>query len=289
MRSVSQMTPIWLLAVSSSAYGLPLQSARRAVHQSCSTRAGVVAMGLKRKMNLRQEQEQGLLAGLDVDDAMSGGLFPDDDVLIAAVKRRKPPTNVTEAAQAPSSPPPQSPPPPPPMRVSSPAALRSGALRMELQPLDATIDPRRCMGTWYVQWQVPALAFLEAGASDGTELYTWDEAKDRFDVRYTFRRKDAADDQITTVRQTGWVEEGTRWKVAPKVGPLGLPVRLPFLILDVDPEQYMVCSGGLSSWMYVMTREKQPPGELLDACLATVAKAGFDMDTVLRMEHGVGQ
>jgi len=156
-----------------------------------------------------------------------------------------------------------------------------------LTPLGSSVDPKRCMGTWFVQRQIPALAVLEAGARNGVELYTWDEAADRFDVQYTFNRRDAAVDAVTTVRQRGWVtsEAGTQWEVSPKVGPFFLPARLPFVILDVDPDAFMVCSGGLSSWMYAMTREREPPAALVESCLGTIEEAGFDMTKVLTVEH----
>ena len=160
-------------------------------------------------------------------------------------------------------------------------------------PLDATIQPKDCMGTWYVQHQVPALAFLEGGARNGMELYEWNSEADGgdFSVRYTFNRKDAAPDAITTVRQRGWVasDKGTSWKVAPWLGKFYAPVRLPFIMLDVDPAKYMVCTGGLKSWMYLMTRERQPDAAVLDACLATVEAAGFDMSKVMRMEQDATQ
>ena len=160
-------------------------------------------------------------------------------------------------------------------------------------PLDATIKPIDCMGTWYVQHQVPALALLESGARNGVELYEWTSGEDGadFSVRYTFNRKGAEPDAITTVRQRGWVasEEGTRWAVAPWLGKFYAPVRLPFIMLDVDPAAYMVCTGGLKSWMYVMTRERQPDAAVLDACLATVEAAGFDMSKVMRMEQDATQ
>ena len=45
-----------------------------------------------------------------------------------------------------------------------------------LEGSSAVADPRACMGTWYVQRQIPALAFLEAGARNGAEQYEWEEA-----------------------------------------------------------------------------------------------------------------
>ena len=156
-----------------------------------------------------------------------------------------------------------------------------------LTALDATIEPRSCMGTWYVQRQIPALALLEGGARNGVERYEWDDATSSFSVCYTFNRRGKADEDVTTVRQRGWVasEQGTQWQVAPLLGGFCPPVRLPFVILDVDPAAGMVCSGGLDSWMYVLTREKRPDGALVDALLATAAAAGIDMAKVSTVEH----
>lgn len=156
-----------------------------------------------------------------------------------------------------------------------------------LSPLDATIEPRACMGTWYVQRQIPALALLEDGARNGVEQYEWDEATGSFSVCYTFNRRGKPDDDVTTVRQRGWVasEQGTLWQVAPVLGGFCPPVRLPFVIIDVDPAAGMVCAGGLDSWMYVLTREKRPDGALIDPLLATAAAAGLDMAKVSTVQH----
>ena len=142
-------------------------------------------------------------------------------------------------------------------------------------------------GTWYVQRQIPALAVLESGGRNGVEQYDWDAAEERFSVLYTFNRRDALDDQLTTVRQRGWVasELGTRWEVAPLVAGLCPPLRLPFVIIDVEPASYMVCTGGLKSWMYVLTRERKPQSALMEQCLGTVKMAGFDMTKVESVEH----
>ena len=141
------------------------------------------------------------------------------------------------------------------------------------------------MGTWYVQHQKPALAILESGGRNGVEKYQYDEANNRFSVEYTFNRKGASDDKYTTVRQRGWVKEegGAEWEVAPRVGGFCPPVRLPFVILDLDPESHMICTGGLESWMYLMTRERQPSTALLDSLLAKVEANGFDMAKVEAM------
>jgi len=158
-----------------------------------------------------------------------------------------------------------------------------------LAPLKAELDPLECMGTWYVQRQIPAVGFLEAGARNGVEQYTWDAAAQRFSVKYEFNRQGASDEQITTIRQLGWpTSENGRWAVSPLLlKNLGLPVRLPFIILDADPATHLVCTGGRRSWMYILTRERQPNPALLTRCLEQVEAAGFDMSKVLTMEQAV--
>lgn len=153
-------------------------------------------------------------------------------------------------------------------------------------PMEGKVDPKRLMGTWYVQRQKPALGLLENGARNGVEKYELND-DGSFAVEYTLNRKNADKDAVTTVRQRGWFasERGTQWEVAPVIGSFRPPVRLPFIILDADPKTFMVCTGGLKSWMYVMTRERKPDAALVDACLATVAAAGFDMSRVQIMEH----
>ena len=80
-------------------------------------------------------------------------------------------------------------------------------------------------------------------------------------------------------------ELGTQWAVAPKIGKVALPVNLPFVIVDVDPSSHMLCSGGLDSWMYLMTRQTQPSDMLIQTCLAKAAAAGFDMGKVLVVQQ----
>ena len=143
-----------------------------------------------------------------------------------------------------------------------------------------------------MQQQVPALAFLEAGARNSVEQYAWDEslaeAGGGFSVTYTFNRAGAAEDDLTTVRQRGWVaggEQGAGWKVAPLLGGFCPPVRLPFIILDLDVGAHLVCTGGAGSWMYVMTRERRPGPGVVEALLAKLEATGVDVAKLMPMEH----
>ena len=90
------------------------------------------------------------------------------------------------------------------------------------------------------------------------------------------------------MRQRGWVaggEQGAGWRVAPLLGGFCPPVRLPFLILDVEPSAHLVCTGGAGSWMYVMTRERRPAPGVVEALLAKLAASGVDVSKLMPMEH----
>ena len=63
------------------------------------------------------------------------------------------------------------------------------------------------------------------------------------------------------------------------------PIRLPFIILDVEPRSHLVCTGGAGSWMYVMTRERRPAPGMVEALLAKLAATGVDVAKLMPMEH----
>jgi lipocalin len=155
-----------------------------------------------------------------------------------------------------------------------------------IEALPQTIDPKKAMGTWYVQRQIPALDALEKGATNGKEVYTWD-GDGKFSISYTFN-KGGFDGALTTVNQKGSVasEEGTTWKVSPQLGPFLVPFKLPFLLIDFDPSfSYMTCTGGLDSWMYILTRQKNPSAGMLQKLEKKVEEYGFDMNKVLPVPH----
>ena len=80
-------------------------------------------------------------------------------------------------------------------------------------------------------------------------------------------------------------EQGAGWRVAPLLGGFCPPVRLPFIILDVEPSAHLVCTGGADSWMYVMTRERRPDPGVVEALLAKLAASGVDVSKLMPMEH----
>jgi lipocalin len=159
---------------------------------------------------------------------------------------------------------------------------------VKITPLQTRIDPMRCMGNWYVHRSIPTP--LDSNVCNGLEQYTWNEAKQRVEVQYTYN-SGALDGPLSTVFQHGWVtdkELGTTWGVSPKIGPFFVPFKLPYYILDVDMKEYsyIVCAGTPGPWAYVMTRTPKPPAEdEVKAWLGLLEQAGLDVSRVETVQH----
>jgi lipocalin len=162
------------------------------------------------------------------------------------------------------------------------------ACAMTLQPAGCKVDPQRCMGKWFVQRAIPAVKALEKNAHNGVEIYEWDAENERVEVTYTFNARSFEGPQ-RTVKQRGWIqdESGSRWAVAPEIAGFGLPVKLPFIIIAVDDTNYsyMTCTGGLNSWLYIMTRDMKPDPATVQKLEEEVENLGFDMSKVISMPH----
>lgn len=154
--------------------------------------------------------------------------------------------------------------------------------------LDSKIDPKRCMGTWYVQYAIPAAAFIEKGAHNGTEQYTFDDKQGSVSVTYTFN-EGSFDGPINRSMQRGRVSpkstNGTIWNVKPIIGPCIFPVWLDYLIIDLDTAaySYMTASAPGGWWLYVMTREQEVTDATLEPRLEVLRKFGFDCNLLTRM------
>ena len=163
--------------------------------------------------------------------------------------------------------------------------------KVDCSPVATRIDPLRCMGKWYVQQQIPAVSFIEKGAHNGCEEYTYDETKKRVKVSYTFN-KGSLSGPLKQVFQRGWVksELGTTWAVKPYIA-LGLhaPFKLPYHIIDIDRRGYSYMTAAApvlgSHWLYLMTREAHPPAETVEAMLAEVKRRNFDMKQLQVVPH----
>mmetsp|Transcript_61323 Transcript_61323/g.72831 ORF Transcript_61323/g.72831 Transcript_61323/m.72831 type:complete len:207 (+) Transcript_61323:48-668(+) len=128
-----------------------------------------------------------------------------------------------------------------------------------LQPVP-TCDTARFMGTWFVIGNKPTL--LERTASNAVEIYTWDkEPKPRApDIRIDFKmnRNEPIVSKLISLPQKGWIQSedkstASEWRVSPV-----WPVKLPYVIIELDDENYEYCVIGYPNREYAWIMARKP-------------------------------
>ena len=71
--------------------------------------------------------------------------------------------------------------------------------------------------------------------------------------------------------------------VRPWLGLFYLPMKLPYIVLDIDAENYTYLTAsspsttGMGSWLYIMTRQKVVSDEFLAPLRKVASDAGWDL------------
>ncbi len=143
------------------------------------------------------------------------------------------------------------------------------------------VDLQKFMGTWNVQ--AGRFTFLERDVHNGKEIYTWNEKEQRIDIEFTYN-KGSLDGDVKSVPQKGWVHNkktNAHWKVSPF-----WPLKFDYLIIYLSEDKNWTAIGVPSqSYLWVMSREKNPTREKVDEVLETVKKLGYDTSSIEYVEH----
>ena len=156
----------------------------------------------------------------------------------------------------------------------------------DMAPLSEPIDPEKCLGDWYVQYGIPAVAAVEDGGHNGKEHYTMDPITKRVKVAYTFNEGSFAG-KVNASGQIGRVASpnGTHWQTKPIIGGCTFPCWINYYVVDVDRTnyEYMTASAPGAWWVYVMTREQVVDDKVLEPRLEVLRSKGIDMSKLRRM------
>jgi apolipoprotein D and lipocalin family protein len=134
----------------------------------------------------------------------------------------------------------------------------------KLPPLQvaSSCDTAKFMGTWFVIGVKPTM--FEKTCSNAVEKYTWasrDQAKLNFDIDIDFQyNKDVTPESpLKALPQKGWIQgsdktNSAEWKVSPF-----WPVKMPYLILEVDDlcQDYTVIGYPSREYCWIMSRTPQ--------------------------------
>ena len=114
------------------------------------------------------------------------------------------------------------------------------------------------MGTWFVIAVKPTV--FEKTCSNAVEKYTRMSDKKNFDVNIDFQynKKEPIKSPIKSLPQKGWVQGDNKdnsglWKVSPL-----WPVKMPYLILEVDDVDYSYTVIGYPSRDYCWIMSRTP-------------------------------
>ncbi len=114
-----------------------------------------------------------------------------------------------------------------------------------------SVDINRFMGKWYVISSIPT--FIEKGAHNAVETYTWNEKEERIDVYFTFN-KGSFQGERKEYTQKAFVHDksGNEWRIQ-----FFWPLKFPYLILDLDKD-YTYTVIGVPNRDYVWIMAKTP-------------------------------
>ena len=119
-------------------------------------------------------------------------------------------------------------------------------------------ETSKLMGTWFVIGNKPTL--FEKTASNAVEKYTLLEngSGHDIDIDFKYNKDEPLKSKIKSLPQKGWVQgdksNSGEWKVSP-----AWPIKMPYLIIEVDDKNYeWVCIGYPSrDYAWIMSRRPQ--------------------------------
>lgn len=144
---------------------------------------------------------------------------------------------------------------------------------------------RQVMGTWYVIGVLPTP--FEKGAHNAVEKYTWNEAKNRVDVDFTFNHNSLTG-PVKSVPQALRVPDypitkSGRWKAEPYANGC---IRLDYIVMDLAEDySWLVVGHPGRSYFWIMSKSTTLDKEVYDKALALGKENGFPVEKIYEVPH----
>lgn len=142
------------------------------------------------------------------------------------------------------------------------------------------LDFQRFLGKWYVI--AGRTTFLEKGAYNSTEEYSWDEEKKQIGISFHYF-KDSFDGPKKSVPQKGWIyNQNTKahWKVS----PYWWPIKFDYLVIDLDPNYNWVVVGVPNqNYVWIMSRQWQMNDQDLEIIINRLKSLGYNSKDIKRI------
>lgn len=138
-----------------------------------------------------------------------------------------------------------------------------------------TVDTQKFMGRWYVISNIPT--FIEKGAHNAIETYTWNDKEKRIDIDFRFN-KDAPDGELKVYPQKAWVysDSGNEWRVQPF-----WPLKFAYLIIDLAPDySWTVIGVPNRNYVWIMARTPSLDKTTYDGIIGRLKNQNYDVEKI---------
>jgi apolipoprotein D and lipocalin family protein len=135
------------------------------------------------------------------------------------------------------------------------------------------VDINRFMGKWYVIANIPT--FIEKGAYNAIETYTWNDEEDRIDVDFKFNL-DSFDGKEKSYPQKAFIynkKTYAEWRIQPF-----WPLKFAYLVTDLAPDySYTVIAVPNRKNVWIMARTPTLPENVYQEILGNLKAQSFDL------------
>ena len=157
-----------------------------------------------------------------------------------------------------------------------------GCSSVEYNKTVEKIDIEKFMGRWFVQ--AGRFTFLEKGAFNAFETYTYNKAEDRIDIDFTFNKK-SLDGEKKSIPQKGWIHNkntNAHWKVSPF-----WPLKFDYLVIDLAADYSWTAIGVPNQkYLWIMSRSPSFDEQQIREVLDRLNEKNYDIGELVTVEHG---
>lgn len=143
------------------------------------------------------------------------------------------------------------------------------------------VDIKRFMGDWYVI--TGRTSFLEKGAHNALEKYTWNERQERIDIDFTFNA-DSLDGKLKSIPQKAWIHNSktnAHWKVQPF-----WPLKFNYLVIALDSNyQWTAIGVPDQAYLWIMARDPKISASEVQKIIKQVEATGYSVKELVSVPH----
>lgn len=141
------------------------------------------------------------------------------------------------------------------------------------------LDISRFLGDWYLIANIPT--FMERGATNAIETFSWNEKEQRLDLYFRFR-KDSPQGDLKEHPQKIWIQNpktNAEWRVQP-----WWPLKFSYLVLDLAEDySHVVIGGPQRNHLWILSRTKSLPPAIYQKILYRVQQLGYDLSQIQKI------